>query len=92
MYSLENTIMSDNSRLFAKIENRSLSENLIQEMQHKRKLKLVSKKNKRYTWADFRYKNQEFSIFSGTGDLMLFADNYKCSDKILQEVLGFVEY
>ncbi len=43
-------------------------------------------------WADFIYKNQEFSIFSGSGDLMFFAGNHKCSDKILKEVLGLIEY
>lgn len=92
MHSLQNTIMSDNSRLFAKIENKSLSKKLVQKIQNKKKIRLISKKNRRYTWADFKYKNQEFSIFSGTGDLMLFADNNKCSDKILEEVLGLIEY
>ena len=92
MHSLQNTIMSDNSRLFAKIENRSLSKKLVQKIQNKKKIRLVSKKNRRYTWADFNYKSHGFSIFSGTGDLMLFAENHKCSDKILREVLDFVEY
>ncbi len=92
MHSLQNTIMSDNSRLFAKIENKSLSKKLIQKIQNKKEIRLFPKNSRRYTWADFKYKNQEFSIFSGTGDLMLFADNHKCSDKILKEVLGLIEY
>jgi len=91
MHLLQNTIMSDNSRLFAKIENRSLSKKLVQKIQNKKKIRLISKKKRRYTWADINYKNQKFSIFSGTGDLMFFAENQRCSEKILKEVLGFVE-
>jgi len=84
--------MSDNSRLFAKIENKSLSKKLIQKIQTKKKIRLVPENSRRYVWADFKYKNQEFSIFSGSGDLMFFAGNQRCSDKILKEVLGLVEY
>ena len=92
MHLLQNTIMSDNSRLFAKIENKSLSKKLIQKIQNTKKIRLIPKNSRRYMWADFIYRNQEFSIFSGTGDLMFFAENHNCSDKILKEVLGLVEY
>lgn len=92
MHLLQNTIMSDNSRLFAKIEDKSLSKTLIRKIQIKKKIRLFLKNSRRYMWADFIYKNQEFSIFSGSGDLMFFAGNHKCSDKILKEVLGLIEY
>ena len=91
MHSLQNTIMSDNSRMFAKLENKTLSKNLLQKIQNGKKINLVPKKSRRYLWADFKYKNQKFSIFSGTGDLMFFAENQRCSEKILKEVLGFIE-
>ena len=83
--------MSDNSRLFAKIENRSLSKSLINKFPTKNSIEIQPGFQNKYKWADFRYKKEKFTIFSGTGDLLLFADNQKCSDKILKEVLHFLD-
>jgi len=91
MYALQNTIMSDNSRLFAKIENKSLSKNLINKFPAKSKIEIQPIYINKYRWADFSYKDEDFSIFSGTGDLMFFADNCNCSEKILSEVLELLD-
>lgn len=90
MYALQNTIMSDNSRLFAKIENKTLSQNLLNSLPVKKEISIVPTINKKYEWADFNYKNEDFTIFSGTGDWMFFADNCDCSEKILVEVLDLL--
>ncbi len=91
MVALQNTIMSDNSRLFAKIENKSLSKNLLNSLPAKKEINIEPPFNKKYEWADFNYKNEAFTIFSGTGDLMFFADNCNCSEKILVEVLDLLD-
>lgn len=91
MYALQNTIMGDNSRLFAKIENKSLSKNLICKFSSEHKVEIYPGYRKKYKWADFRYKNEDFTVFSGTGDLMFFADNCDCSEKILSEVLHLID-
>ena len=92
MYALQNTIMSDNSRLFAKIENKSLSKNLIKKIPTQNEIRLYKGSLKKYTWADFNYQDETISIFSGTGDLMLFVENPDCSENILNELLDvFIE-
>lgn len=91
MYDLKKTIMSDNSRLFAKIENKSLSENLLNRFPSKKNVNIEPTVYNKYEWTDFNYKNEEFTIFSGTGDLMFFADNCDCSEKILVEVLDLID-
>ena len=92
MYALKNTIMSDNSRLFAKIENKSLSVDLLNHLPSKKNVNFEPTVNNRYEWADFSYKDEAFTIFNCTGDLMFFADNCNCSEKILKEVLSLIEY
>lgn len=91
MATLQKTIMSDNSRLFACIENKSLSRNLIQKIPSKETLKLSQSSLKKYLWADFKFHNEIISIFSGTGDLMLFVENQNCPERILNEVVEVFE-
>lgn len=91
MVALTNTIMSDNSRLFAKIENKSLAKNLLINLPSKKDVNLQPTVNNRYAWTDFSYKNEDFTVFSGTGDLMFFADNCNCSEKILEEILNLLD-
>ena len=91
MYDLKKTIMSDNSRLFAKIENKSLSENLLNNLPSNKNFNIEPTDNNKYKWTDFNYKNEEFTIFSGTGDLIFFVDNCNCSEKILVEVLDLID-
>lgn len=91
MYALQNTIMSDNSRLFAKIENKSLSQSILDNLSTQKNIITQPTFNKKYQWADFSYKNEYFTIFSGTGDLMFFADNCDCSENLLVEVLDLLD-
>lgn len=91
MYALQNTIMSDNSRLFAKIENKSLSKSIFNNLPKKKNISIQPTINNKYEWADFNYKNEDFTIFSGTGDLMFFADNCDCSENLLVEVLDLLD-
>ena len=83
--------MSDNSRLFAKIEDKSLSKNLFNNFPAKKDVNIQPTVNNKYKWADFSYKNEDFTIFSGTGDLMFFADNCDCSEQILVEILDMLD-
>jgi hypothetical protein len=91
MVALQNTIMSDNSRLFATIDNKSLSEELLNHLPSGKTVNIEPTINNKYEWADFNYKNEAFTIFNCTGDLMFFADNCDCSEKILSEVLDLID-
>jgi hypothetical protein len=91
MYALQNIIMSDDSRLFAKIENKSLSPNLFHNFPKKNKIQIRPTANRRYKWADFKYKNEVFTAFDESGDLMLFADNCNCSEELLSEILKLID-
>jgi hypothetical protein len=64
MYALQNTIMGDNSRLFAKIENKSLTKKLIRKLPRQDSIDIHPGYKKKYEWADFSYKNENFTIFS----------------------------
>ncbi|MEZ5195512.1 MAG: hypothetical protein R2764_03705 [Bacteroidales bacterium] len=87
MATLQKTIMSDNSRLFACIENKSLSQNLIKRIPSRETVRLSESALKKYVWADFNYRDENISVFSGTGDLMLFVENQNCSERILKELV-----
>lgn len=91
MYALKNTIMSDNSRLFAKIDNKSLSEELLNHLPIEKTVSIEPTVNNKYEWADFNYKDEAFTIFNCTGDLIFFVDNCDCSEKILEEILDLLD-
>lgn len=91
MHHLQHTIMADNSRLFACLENRALSDQLIERFCKRKDISLKKPLRKKRTWVDLHFRNEEFSIFSGTGDLIFFAANRNCPENIIRELLNLVE-
>lgn len=90
MHHLQQTIMADNSRLFACLENRSVTDQLIERFDHRKDISIKRPIGKKRTWIDLHFRNEEFSIFSGTGDLMFFAVNRNCPEAIIWEFLSLI--
>lgn len=79
--------MVDNSRLFACIENAALTDTLINRFRHSAGITLTRLFGRKKDWLDLRFRGQEFSIFAGTGDLLLFAANRHCPEKMMQDLI-----
>jgi len=51
----------------------------------------ISTSRRKTHWYNFKYKNQGFSILHHTDDIVLFADNQKCPDGILIDLLDQIQ-
>ncbi len=87
MSDLQNIIMSDNSRMFAYLGNYPKSGEEANKIQETIGVKISTSRRKTH-WYNFKYKNQGFSILHHTDDIILFAENHECPDRILKDLLA----
>ena len=86
MSDLQNLIMSDNSRLFAYLDDCTKSGKETNKIQDAIGIKL-SNSRKTTNWYSFKYKNQGFSMLQDTDDIIFFAEDQDCPDRILMDLL-----
>jgi hypothetical protein len=87
MALLDRAIMSDNSLLFAFVENAGSITDLSAILPEEIKRIKVSKQIRQRKWLDFSYKNERFSIYADSGDLMFFAENIYCPKDVINALL-----
>jgi len=86
MAILNTAIMSDRSLLFACIEGVNTKQNIRSFLPDEVDRIRITKQYRRKKWLDFSFRNEKFSIYSDSGDLMLFADNNACPEEVLNEL------
>jgi len=86
MSDLQNLIMSDNSRLFAYLDDCTRYGKEANKIQDAIGIKLSSSR-KNTNWYNFKYKNQGFSMLQDTDDIIFFAEDQDCPDRILMDLL-----
>jgi len=89
MVSLQDSVMADNSRLVAWLDHVILTSRRIRKMKKEIGIIPVNSNKRRPQWFDFKYKNENFSILSDRDDLLLFAANRNCSEKLFKELIRY---
>jgi len=85
MVTLQDTIMADNSRMVAWIDQMNLSSRRIRKLKRDIGIVPANSEEKNMRWFDFQYKNEDFSILSNRDDLILFAANKKCPECLFKD-------
>lgn len=80
--------MSDNSRLFAYIDDCTKSGAEANKIQDAIGITL-SNSPKKTNWYNFKYKNEGFSMLQDTEDIIFFAEDQDCPEKILIDLLTY---
>lgn len=86
MALLNNSIMSDHSKIVAYYENFSMNGKISNRIEDGLGIKLDKSYRRTAQWFDFIYREEEFSLLVQSGDILLFADNSKCSKSIIQDL------
>jgi hypothetical protein len=82
--------MVDNSRLVAWLDHMYISSRRIRKMKNEMGIIPTKTFEKTSHWFDFKYQDQEFSLYSEGEDSLLFALNNQCPEEIIHELIAYL--
>jgi len=91
MVTLQDSVMVDESRMVAWLDNINLSSRSIRKMTMEMGIRPHKPVNRSFRWFDFTYKEESFSILSDRDDVLLFAVNNDCPENLFDELIGYLQ-